>query len=163
MCDKELLVYLQRNAKTKLEFAHNFYQQKYRSYCIYEKNVKDKCKAILVAIIITSLTFLLIAFVIFMIKAFIIPSKMMSLPMQVAKIVETIGTVIASVVILVLLVYLIIVYAKYWNKTNKDEKYIKEKMQAFDKTEMIKKIIVNLENLSEDELNRIINKDIEDF
>lgn len=163
MSDTELLTYLQRNARKKLEVAYNFYEQKYKAMCNHEHEQKEKSKAIGVALLTVAAIVFSIKFIIFMIKAFIIKSDMMDLPYTIFTNVELLGFIVGLTIILILLVYFGVIYGDYWYTTHKNATYMNEKNRYFSKAEKLHGMLKNIEELNEDDLNDIISKEIEDF
>ena len=163
MDDTELLKYLQRNARNRLEVAYNFYEQKYKAMINHENNLKEKSKAIGVALVTVSAIVFSIKFIIFIIKSFVIKSKMMDLPMRIFRNTELLGFTVGLLMILGLLIYFGIIFGDYWYSTHYNKDYINEKNRYMAKAGNIKRMLNNLDELNEDELSDIIRKDIEDF
>ncbi|MBR6404117.1 MAG: hypothetical protein IKS48_12090 [Eubacterium sp.] len=163
MSDIEKTEYLRRYARNKLDFAHNHYKQKYKALCTSEKSDRDKCKAIGITLLFVSAIVLLLRFIIYIIKAFVIDSTATDYMMNIFNKVETMGLIVALLVIFGLGVYFVKIHGKYWNWNNRSIDNIKEKNIYLAKVNMLERMLEELDSLSEDELVAIINKEVEDF
>ena len=163
MDDTELLNYLQKNARNRLEVAYNFYEQKYKVMINHENYLKEKSKTIGGALVTVSAIVFSIKLIIFIIKSFVIKSKTMDLPMRIFRNTELLGFTVGLLMILGLLIYFGIIFGDYWYSTHYDKGYINEKNRYMAKASKIKRMLNDLDELNEDELSDIIRKNIEDF